>query len=585
MLFTDFGNGSAVLDCWQAWRADPARGERLDLIALCRMPPGADELRRHHAHTPRAAPAEALAACWPPPTRNVHRLSLDDGRVCLLLAVGNPAALLGDIRARVDAFVVDRAAVPRLEPVRLSKALARLAAPGARVHAALSVEQVGAALRSAGFRIDRADAAGIEATYAPTFTVRRRGRDRATLHGSRDAPRRALIVGGGLAGCAVAWALAEQGWSSVVIERRDGIALEASSNPAGLFHGAVHADDAVHARFNRAAALQAAGTVRSAIERDGVAGAVDGLIRLVNHGDVESMRAQLARLALPQAYVQALDAAEAGARCGLRLSCPAWHFPAAGWVDPAGLARSFLRRAGPAVELSLSRSVHALHCEGGTWHLLDARGESIERATFVVIAAAQDALRLLGPDVAALEAVRGQISGVALRRSDAADNWRLPRLPLAGSGYVLPAIGGMAWFGATAQPGDGDPAVRDADHRFNLERLRGLSPDTPPSSAAPAASWQGRVGWRCVAPDRLPLIGAVPDSAAPGRHGAIRLDDWPRRPGLYVFTALASRGITWCTLGARLLAAQMTGAPLPLEKPLVEAVDPARFLVRRQRRR
>jgi len=58
----------------------------------------------------------------------------------------------------------------------------------------------------------------------------------------------------------------------------------------------------------------------------------------------------------------------------------------------------------------------------------------------------------------------------------------------------------------------------------------------------------------------------------------------PRVPGLFVFTALGSRGITWSALGARLLASLITGAPAPLEASLIDAVDPARFVSRRSRR-
>jgi len=57
----------------------------------------------------------------------------------------------------------------------------------------------------------------------------------------------------------------------------------------------------------------------------------------------------------------------------------------------------------------------------------------------------------------------------------------------------------------------------------------------------------------------------------------------PRQAGLYVFTALGSRGIAWAPLGARLLAGWIAGAPLPLESSLVDALDPARFVARAAR--
>ncbi len=90
----------------------------------------------------------------------------------------------------------------------------------------------------------------------------------------------------------------------------------------------------------------------------------------------------------------------------------------------------------------------------------------------------------------------------------------------------------------------------------------------------------GRVGWRTLADDRLPVVGAVP---VPGAS-AQRVRDLPRLPGLYVCTALASRGIGWAPLLGELIAAWAGGGPFPLEAELVEAVDPARFSVRRARK-
>ncbi|RYF01170.1 MAG: tRNA U-34 5-methylaminomethyl-2-thiouridine biosynthesis protein, partial [Oxalobacteraceae bacterium] len=62
-----------------------------------------------------------------------------------------------------------------------------------------------------------------------------------------------------------------------------------------------------------------------------------------------------------------------------------------------------------------------------------------------------------------------------------------------------------------------------------------------------------------------------------------RLRDVPRHPGLYALLGYASRGLIWAGLGAELLAAQIEGEPLPLEMALVDALDPARFVLRARR--
>jgi tRNA 5-methylaminomethyl-2-thiouridine biosynthesis bifunctional protein len=84
-----------------------------------------------------------------------------------------------------------------------------------------------------------------------------------------------------------------------------------------------------------------------------------------------------------------------------------------------------------------------------------------------------------------------------------------------------------------------------------------------------------------MAPDRLPLVGALPDYGASLRME--RLRDVPRHTGLHGLLGYASRGLIWAPLAAELLAAQLEGEPLPLESDLAAALDPARFLLKSRR--
>jgi tRNA 5-methylaminomethyl-2-thiouridine biosynthesis bifunctional protein len=580
-LQVGFGLGQAFLHAWHDWRQDAGRATRLDFVALTPAPPTAEALCRAHRGGALQALAEELAAQWPPLTRNLHRLSFDNARVHLLLGVGEPLELLPQLRAQVHDMRIDEFALqsdPQRSALRLAKGLARLSAPMAQVRAVAALQTLRPALTSAGFQVQETTGAELCAVYQPGFKPRRRG----TASGARGE-RRALIVGAGLAGCATAWALAELGWRSTVIDRANAPATQGSGNPAGLFHGIVNPQEGAHARFNRAAALLAQRTVQRAIDSGMVRGSVMGLLRLDTRGlDVQALRDELSALQLPGDYVQALDAAEAGARCGLPLQHPAWFYPGGGWVQPAALAVWFLQQAGSMATFRGGLQGQSLHADGGRWQLLDATGQVIAEAGTVVLANAADALRLMQACHSPVQSVRGQISLYRAASPDAAMN--LPRLPLAGAGYLLPDIDGLALFGASSQPGNADADVRDADHAFNLQRLAQLSPASLPTSGLHTARLLGRVGWRCMADDRLPLVGAVPDGVAFLRRPGERLDEVPRRPGLYVFSALASRGISWAALGAQVLAAQISGAPVPLESSLANALDPARFAMRAARR-
>ncbi|HEX7439758.1 MAG TPA: FAD-dependent 5-carboxymethylaminomethyl-2-thiouridine(34) oxidoreductase MnmC [Caldimonas sp.] len=583
----------AFVASWQAWRDDMQRCARFHFIALGPLRPAAFDA------IPAAARggelARQLAEAWPPPTKNLHRLSFEAGRVQLLLAPGEPDAWLREIVASVDAFLVADGNSERADWLdrwpRFAKALARIAAPAA-TFAARRIDRAAAdALEAAGFRIDPSgvDAAALgtaTARYEPRFVPRRSDARRAR---AATAQRHALVIGAGLAGCAAAWALAEQGWHSTVLERRAAIALEASGNPAGIFHGIVNGQDGTHARFNRAAALEAHAAATVALAQHAVQGGLDGLLQLVDASvSIATMRALLRRLGLPEGYVLALDTDQASARAGLELQRPTWFYPGGGWISPAGLARSFLERAAPSVELWFGSAVTELRREDNAWELRDAAGRLIERAETVVLANAGEALRLLG-GAWPVEAVRGQLSFVRVADAPAL---RLPRLPISGDGYLLPEVEGLALFGATANRDDDDPAVRTRDHVRNLAQLGRLAPACGVATLVGAERLQGRAAWRWVSRDRLPLIGPVPRGrgATPANACAVsaRFDQLrfvPREPGLFVFTALGSRGIAWAALGAQVLASSITGAPAPVEASLVDALDPARFQVREGRRR
>ena len=135
-------------------------------------------------------------------------------------------------------------------------------------------------------------------------------------------------------------------------------------------------------------------------------------------------------------------------------------------------------------------------------------------------------------------------------------------------------------FGATTQHHDPHAQLRDEDQQANLAQLSRL---VSRPLELPLSQVDGRVGWRWVSADRLPLLGAVPDTHSDSvRSDQVRFR--ARLPGLHVFTALGSRGITWAALGARTLASLVSGAPAPLEASLLDAIDPARFAVRDARR-
>ena len=576
VLETGFGLGHNFLATWAAWRDDPQRCARLHYVALEKHPPRADDLARALALWPDAERARQLLQAWPAMTPGMHLLRFESQQVQLLLCLGEAQALARALVARVDAFYLDGfnpAHNAAMWSSDLFKSLARLSAPGATAATWSVARVVRDGLAAAGFEVQIAPGPGTKrditvARHAPRFTP--------PAPPGRALPSRppdsAIIIGAGIAGAATARALSQQGVSCTVLEARPRAAEGASGNPAGLFHGTLGGDDTRHTRWYRTAAFAAAQWIRSVPG----AGDASGLLRVQTARDLQAMHALLAAQGLPPEYVRALDPAQASALAALPLPAPAWLFTDGGWAEPAALVHDAL--ALPGVQWQGRAPVHALRRVGDAWHTLDSAGRTIAAAPVVVLANAHDALRLSGLPTGWLQRVRGQVSVVAPR--DLLLPAGTPRLPVASGGYALPLAperGGGLLIGATQQLDDDDEQPRDSDHAHNLERARQLLGH---AVARDGAVLSGRVGWRATTQDRLPLVGRAPDplAALPARRDAPRL--LPRQTGLYLLSGLGSRGLTSAALAGELIAAQITGAPWPLEADLVDAVDPARLLLR-----
>jgi tRNA 5-methylaminomethyl-2-thiouridine biosynthesis bifunctional protein len=175
---------------------------------------------------------------------------------------------------------------------------------------------------------------------------------------------------------------------------------------------------------------------------------------------------------------------------------------------------------------------------------------------------------------------------------------KAPALPLANAGYAigLPArLGGGMVCGATSHVGDTCKSLRIEDHLANLAqadvgRKRAAASLTEEQRAAHLARLAtGRVGWRQVSADRLPLVGPVPAARAGAMEDKLRprkleqARHVPRVEGLYVLCALGSRGITLAPLLGQTLASWVTGWPQPVGADLLDAMDPARFFSKRLR--
>ena len=580
VLETGFGLGLNFLATWQAWRDDPVRPERLHFVSIEKHPFTRQGLAELHARYPELSePAGRLQSAWPLALPGSHRLEFEDGGVTLTLAFGDVADTLRKLRCAADAIYLDGFAPdrnPEMWAPATLKAITRLARPGATLATYTSARGVRDALASAGFfNIEKRAGFGrkrdmLTARYAP-----RTGKRQEAPEPPVWPERRAIVVGAGLAGAAVSERLTSRGWIVDLIERCPAPATEASGIPAGVFHPHVSRDDSLLSRLTRAGSLYSLFRWR-ALEAAGcrISWNMGGVLQMAKDASEEARMSETTRvLGFPPAYVDYIEQTEAAHRAGAAVRCGGWWFPTGGWISPASLVAAQLRVAQPRLSLHVGEAVHELSHGAGLWGALRADGTVIALAPVVVLANSHDAARFITLDLP-LRRVRGQLTHLPPGSTPA------PGAVLAGAGHLIPMPDGSAIAGATFDYDDERTAPGAEDHVGNIERLERLLPGA--SARVDHTELGGAVGFRCVAADRLPLIGALPST---GRNAAVSARDVPRLTGVYGAFAYASRGLTWAALGAEIIAAELEGEPSPVESDLAQAIDPARFLLRRARRR
>ncbi|PAT44195.1 FAD-dependent cmnm(5)s(2)U34 oxidoreductase [Vandammella animalimorsus] len=555
ILETGFGLGLNFLATWQAWRDDPQRCDRLHFISTEAWPVSAqDLLAAARSRYPQLLPlAEELALQYRDLHSGIHRLSFEQQRVHLTLAIGSAHEYLRSEGWQADSVYLDGfspAKNPDIWSPAALRAVARCCIPG---HTQLATWCVASPVRQAlaqcGFSVQRVPGIppkkhNLRARYAPPWPTRARNTPAAAQHLPWPAPLpvawhsatkpQAIVIGAGLAGASMAHALAERGWRVNVLEQADAAAQGASGLPVGLFAPHISPDDAPLSRLSRAG-LRSTRRLAARLLRHGQDWQDSGVLEhrigkrlgLPAHGACTTLGQPPAEQpAVPHIASQASHPALASQRlaAGLDWPCPdvaqapqqsehpaVWHSEA-GWIRPAALVQRLLQH--PHITLHTGCQVQAIApiAPSSTeqppnklssipalqrWQVMlqtDAAGsDKVLETDCLVIAAAFDSLALAQPWASAplpLNPVRGQVVwGVAA--ADAPEPaW--PAWPVNGKGSFV-------HFPAPPDCSAPEQIAHDAHATSAAQALRlwvsgatfeREAPLEPPSAEAVAAAWQ-----------------------------------------------------------------------------------------------
>ncbi|MEQ6290697.1 bifunctional tRNA (5-methylaminomethyl-2-thiouridine)(34)-methyltransferase MnmD/FAD-dependent 5-carboxymethylaminomethyl-2-thiouridine(34) oxidoreductase MnmC [Vogesella sp. GCM10023246] len=590
---TGFGTGLNFLVAWQTFLQHAPASARLAYVSTEKHPLQPHDLQRALALWPQLArEAAQLLQQYAELPPGWHRFVLENGRVTLTLLVGDALDTLPQLDARIDAWFLDGFAParnPDMWQPALFAQLVRLSAAGTTLATFTCAGSVRRGLREAGFSVEKVPGHGSKWAMC-------RGQLRQAPAASWQAPwyarpeaaaseRSAIVIGAGIAGASVAYSLAVRGWQVTVLDRQPAPASEASGNPQGVLYTKLSPHFTPLTRLLLSGYSYSLRTLHAQLPPGEDSWQPCGVLQLAHDAGERKRQQGLAAAGLPTGLLRAVDADEASALAGIVLSQSALYFPQSGWLHPPALVRQLL--AHPNIRLQLGVTVDELsrRAADGQWVASGQQGE-LATGRIAVLANANDTRQLPASSHLPLKAIRGQVSVLPATAAS-----RALQSVVCGEGYISPARHDSHCFGATFkfEPVAGDTTAEE--HQENLAMLAGMAPalyQALGGGQLQAEHCSGRAALRCTSPDYLPIAGPLVDrDAFAAQYGMLSRDASlqpdtaaPDIPGLFVTTAHGSRGMVTAPLCGEVLASLLEDEPLPLPKPIMDAIHPSRFLLR-----
>ncbi|SER06875.1 tRNA 5-methylaminomethyl-2-thiouridine biosynthesis bifunctional protein [Amphritea atlantica] len=601
---TGFGTGLNFLAAWRLFNKTAPPSARLHFVTVEKYPLTLDDLTQALALWPELNTlSDKLIAQYPSLVPGFHRLCFDNGRVTLTLMLGEAIECYRQLEANVDAWFLDGFAPaknPDMWCPALFQQVARLSSAGSTFSTFTCAGIVKRGLRDVGFQIRKVPGFGRKREMLTgTFTDADQQTPPSLNHSGvsptwfglpdkHSGDKTALIIGAGVAGCSTAWSLAQRGWKVTLVDRNSAIATEGSGNRQGALYAKLPVDPIPASRFHLSGFLYSGHLLRQHLTDRSDIWSPCGLLQLAANDKELTKQHKLAESGnYPDDVVRFVGQAEASAIAGTTVNNSGLFFPAAGWVTPPRLCQWLTEH--PAITVITDTKITRLEREASQWRAHTDDNQTLT-ADVVVVASAADSMQFEQLNHLPLQKIRGQVS-----LTDANINAPQLKTVLCSEGYISPAKQGAFCFGATFDLKDDATEIRESGHQHNLDKVCDMAPELGKrlSQYHTENGLQGRVGFRCASPDKLPVIGPVAvyqsflNDYARLRHDATTvIDTQPQHyPGLFANLAHGSKGLISGPISGEIIASMLENEPLPLEKELIDKLSPARFIIKNLIRR
>lgn len=592
---TGFGTGLNFLLTWHFWALHAPPQAKLHFISCEKHPLRKNDLLKCFEKWPQLKQYyEQLLAQYPVLTPGYHHLIFSNGRVKLTLMLGEALEsyeqllLCGDSlmeselrAAAIDAWYLDGFSPSKNEAMwseSFISVIAMLSKPGSTLATYTAAAPVKTYLSRYGFTIEKKKGFATKRHmltaylqyHQPSHTKKR---VTPWCIPSRQIlkEKKAFILGGGLAGCYMAYALAKRGWNITLFDQSNAVGSGASGNERAVLFPRLSAYRSPFTQFMLYAFLFALRSYRDFFNQCQL-GEFKGLFLLAFNEKERKAQKNLQPWLLSYPELGRLvNSEEASRLCGVPMDKEGLYIPMSGWLNSPDLCHHLIQSE--KIKTVLNASINELTYQNPNWCLND------HEAPIVILANGYQLNQFPQSRSLPIRAIRGQMSVIQSSASSQCLN-----IPLCGEGHVLPEIKGEHYFGASYGLDNTSEMVFEQDDEVNHKKLLTLAPQVNWSKAI-THHW---AGVRASTPDYLPMVGPVPvENLFKQQYAQLETNAnrWiaqagPFYPGLFACAGFGSRGITTIPLSIEWLASFLNGEMSLLPRHLIQAISPARFLRR-----
>ena len=585
---TGFGTGLNFLVTMQAWLQSAPVDAILHYLSIENRPVSPADIRKLAVHWPELeSHVDELLDSYPPPLPGMHLLELAQGRVRLHLIFDEVSSAIAQINYRVDAWYLDGFAPsrnPAMWSARVFELIGRNTRVGGSFATYTAAGDVRRGLTGAGFVVQKSKGCGAKRDMLKGFIAEQRcyspRKPWYSLPAVTVEHKNAVIIGAGLAGLSCAWSLVRRGWHVTLVDKYPAVAAGASGNPAGLLMPRLTREPSLDACFYANAylyAIQCLDRLQASASESFWFSTGNVLV------DEEARLKQLAdRYACAEAFIRYARSESAAQVSGIDIDHDVLLFVNAGWVRVKQLCEQLVQACGDRL-VFVHADVTDIRRVNDSWQLYSGQQDRLASTDCVVVANAAAARQFSLLQWLPLRSSRGQLTQVEQTGTS-----RGISCGISAERYITPAYEGRHIVGASYSMNDASMQLSADDHQRNIDSINRLTGAGLQLDDAQA----GRVAFRAVSEDRVPIVGCVADRERFEQdyrdlHHGRRDSLYPAGtylPGLYVSTAHGSRGLASCFISAEVIASIIGAEPAPVSRDIVDYLNPARFLVRKLKR-